>query len=119
MIHDEHFEITFRLGKVNDLLHNISVKCELCGLSFPSKTCITVIREHVESHFRICPVCNFQFPKFVSQNDFETHVYEHLAETLKCPDARVNCPLCDEKFLQEAIEEHVQCHFPNETIYLH
>lgn len=106
-----------RLGEVSDLPHNISVRCESCGLSFPSKTCMKVIREHVESHYRICPVCNFQFPKFVSYNDFESHVYEHLAETLKCADGRVNCPMCDEKFSQELIEEHVQFHFLNETPY--
>lgn len=117
MVLDEHFEITFRLGKVSDLPHNISVKCESCGQSFPPKTCIKVIREHVESHFRICPVCNCEFPIFVSYSDFETHVYEHLAETLKCPaDGRVSCPMCDERFPQEVIEEHVQCHFHNEEL---
>lgn len=45
---------------------------------FPPNYNQSQFEEHVESHWKVCPMCNEQFPLEYDQQAFEQHVQTHF-----------------------------------------
>lgn len=89
--------------------------CMVCLLTFPAGTPVQVTRDHLQSHQKVCPMCDKNFELNCTQNEFEMHVSEHLADTIKFTDGRKICPVClfefPPAFAQDQFEIHVNQHF--------
>lgn len=51
-------------------------------MMFPPNYDQSKFEEHVESHWKVCPMCSEQFPPDYDQQGFERHVQTHFDQNV-------------------------------------